>query len=53
MLSDRGSIAVDDRTNTLLVQDTAERLQDIRRMVTTLDVPIKQVSDRVAHRRRK
>jgi len=43
MLSDRGSIAVDDRTNTLLIQDTAERLQDIRRMVTTLDVPIKQV----------
>jgi len=43
LLSDRGSIAVDDRTNTLLVQDTAERLQDIRRLVTTLDVPIKQV----------
>ena len=43
MLSDRGTIAVDDRTNTLLVQDTAERLQDIRRMVATLDVPIKQV----------
>jgi len=43
MLSDRGSIAVDDRTNTLLVQDTADRLEDIRRMVRTLDVPIKQV----------
>jgi type IV pilus assembly protein PilQ len=43
MLSDRGSIAVDGRTNTLLVQDTAERLQDVRRMVATLDVPIKQV----------
>ncbi|MGA8203893.1 MAG: type IV pilus secretin PilQ [Woeseiaceae bacterium] len=43
MLSERGSIAVDERTNTLLVQDTAERLQDIRRMVTTLDIPIKQV----------
>jgi len=43
MLSNRGSIAVDDRTNTLLVQDTAESLQDIRRMVSTLDVPIKQV----------
>ena len=43
MLSSRGSIAVDDRTNTLLVQDTAERLQDVRRMVRTLDVPIKQV----------
>jgi type IV pilus assembly protein PilQ len=43
MMSERGSIGVDDRTNTLLVQDTAERLQDVRRMVRTLDVPIKQV----------
>ncbi len=43
MLSDRGSIAVDERTNTLLVHDTAERLQNIRRMVRTLDIPIKQV----------
>jgi type IV pilus assembly protein PilQ len=43
MLSERGTIAVDERTNTLLVQDTAQRLQDIRRMVRTLDVPIKQV----------
>ena len=43
MLSERGSIAVDDRTNTLLIQDTAERLQDVRRMVRTLDIPIKQV----------
>ncbi len=43
MMSERGSIGVDARTNTLLVQDTAERLQDIRRMVRTLDIPIKQV----------
>ena len=43
MLSDRGSISVDDRTNTLLLRDTAERLQSIRRMVRTLDIPIKQV----------
>ena len=43
MLSERGSIGVDDRTNTLLVQDTAERLQDIRRLVRALDIPIKQV----------
>ena len=43
LLSDRGSIAVDDRTNTLLVQDTAARLQDIRRLVRTLDIPIRQV----------
>ena len=43
MLSDRGSVGIDDRTNTLLVQDTAERLQDIRRLVRRLDIPIRQV----------
>jgi type IV pilus assembly protein PilQ len=43
MLSARGSLSIDDRTNTLLVQDTAERLADIRRLVATLDVPIRQV----------
>jgi type IV pilus assembly protein PilQ len=43
MLSARGSLSTDDRTNTLLVQDTAERLTDIRRLVQTLDVPIRQV----------
>ena len=43
MLTERGSVGVDDRTNTLLVQDTAESLQDIRRLVRTLDIPIKQV----------
>ena len=43
MISERGSVGVDDRTNTLLVQDTAESLQDIRRLVRTLDIPIKQV----------
>jgi type IV pilus assembly protein PilQ len=43
MLSARGSLSIDDRTNTLLVQDTAEKLADIRRMVQTLDVPIRQV----------
>ncbi len=43
MVSERGSVGVDERTNTLLVQDTAERLQNIRRLVRTLDIPIKQV----------
>jgi type IV pilus assembly protein PilQ len=43
LLSARGSVAIDDRTNTLLVQDTAERLQDIRRLVRTLDIPVRQV----------
>ncbi len=43
LLSERGSVAVDDRTNTLLVQDTSDRLADIRRLVTTLDIPVRQV----------
>jgi type IV pilus assembly protein PilQ len=43
LLSERGSVGIDARTNTLLVQDTADRLSDIRRLVTTLDIPVKQV----------
>ncbi|QIZ78508.1 type IV pilus secretin PilQ [Ferrimonas lipolytica] len=43
LLSDRGTVSVDERTNTLLIQDTAERLEDIQRLVDVLDVPIKQV----------
>jgi type IV pilus assembly protein PilQ len=43
LLSNRGNVAVDDRTNTLLLQDTADRLSDIRRLVATLDIPIRQV----------
>src|SRR5208283_2603227 len=43
LLSARGSLSIDERTNTLLVQDTAENLADIRRLVQTLDVPVRQV----------
>jgi type IV pilus assembly protein PilQ len=43
LISQRGSVAIDDRTNTLLLQDTADRLTDIRRLVTTLDIPVRQV----------
>ena len=43
LLSNRGSVAVDERTNTLLLQDTADRLADIRRLVATLDIPVRQV----------
>ena len=43
MLSKRGNISIDERTNTLLVQDTSDRLSDIRKLVTRLDVPVRQV----------
>jgi type IV pilus assembly protein PilQ len=43
LLSARGVVTVDERTNTLLLQDTTDRLGDIRRLVATLDIPIRQV----------
>jgi type IV pilus assembly protein PilQ len=43
LLSERGKVSVDERTNTLLVLETAERLVGIRKLVTKLDVPVKQV----------
>lgn len=43
LMSERGSVTVDTRTNTLLLQDTAENLADIRRLVSTLDIAVRQV----------
>jgi len=42
-LSARGSVSFDDRTNTLLVNDTPEKVQEIRQLVSVLDRPVKQV----------
>jgi type IV pilus assembly protein PilQ len=42
-LSDRGSVAVDLRTNTLIIRDTQEQIEAIRRLVSRLDVPTQQV----------
>jgi len=43
ILSDRGTAAVDERTNTLIVQDVASVLEDVRDMVSRLDIPVRQV----------
>ncbi|MDB6061315.1 MAG: fimbrial protein [Verrucomicrobiaceae bacterium] len=43
ILSERGSVIVDDRTNSLLVTETAQKLEEFRRIVKLLDVPIRQV----------
>jgi type IV pilus assembly protein PilQ len=43
LLSARGNVSVDERTNTLLVQDTAENLTAVRNLVQTLDIPVRQV----------
>jgi type IV pilus assembly protein PilQ len=43
LTKDRGNVSIDERTNTLLVQDTVEKLGEIRKLVETLDIPVRQV----------
>lgn len=43
MLSDRGSVIVDERTNAIILTDTADRLEGFRRVIAQLDVPVRQV----------
>ncbi len=43
MLSDRGSVLVDVRTNALVVTEIASKLDEIRRFIELLDVPVRQV----------
>jgi len=43
VISDRGSVSVDPRTNTLMVKDTPDRLEEIAKLIEKLDVPIRQV----------
>lgn len=43
LLSERGKVSVDERTNTLIVLETADRLASIRKLVLKLDVPVRQV----------
>jgi len=43
ILSKRGSVVVDPRTNMLFVQDTPSKLEEIRKLIGQIDVPVKQV----------
>jgi type IV pilus assembly protein PilQ len=43
VMSDRGSTTVDERTNTIIVVDTSDRLLDVRKLIGKLDVPVRQV----------
>jgi type IV pilus assembly protein PilQ len=43
LLSDRGTVTVDERTNSLLINDTTTRLVEIRKLVQQLDIPVRQV----------
>jgi type IV pilus assembly protein PilQ len=43
VLSKRGSVIVDERTNKLFVSDTPSRLEDVRRLISEIDLPARQV----------
>ncbi|EKZ9001164.1 type IV pilus secretin PilQ family protein [Vibrio fluvialis] len=43
MLSERGSISIDERTNALLIRELPENIAVIRDIVASLDIPVKQV----------
>ncbi|MGB0514472.1 MAG: type IV pilus secretin PilQ, partial [Wenzhouxiangellaceae bacterium] len=43
LLSARGSVTIDERTNTLLVTDTSEQIESVRALVAELDRPVRQV----------
>lgn len=43
LLSARGNVSVDERTNTLWIQDTSDKLDEIRSLVKKLDIPVRQV----------
>jgi type IV pilus assembly protein PilQ len=43
LLSKRGSVAIDARTNQVFVQDTGSRLDEVRRLISKVDIPVRQV----------
>lgn len=43
MLSDRGSITIDERTNSMLIRELEENIAVIRGIIESLDIPVKQV----------
>nr|WP_133139018.1 type IV pilus secretin PilQ family protein [Legionella genomosp. 1] len=43
LLSKRGTLSVDARTNTIWIQDTGVQIEEIRELVKQLDIPVKQV----------
>ncbi|HSW15155.1 MAG TPA: type IV pilus secretin PilQ [Solimonas sp.] len=43
ILSERGRVSVDERTNTLIVLETREKIEEMRLLVARLDIPVRQV----------
>ena len=43
LLTSRGNITIDERTNSLLIQDTAAKIIEIKKVIAKLDIPVRQV----------
>ena len=43
LLSPRGQVSVDNRTNSLLIQDTPGKIREVRKLISQLDQPVRQV----------
>ena len=43
IVSSRGSVIVDERTNSIILTDTADRLEEFRKVIARLDIPVRQV----------
>jgi len=43
LMTDRGRVTIDERTNSLLVMESREKLAEIRALITQLDIPVRQV----------
>ncbi|MGP5229240.1 type IV pilus secretin PilQ [Psychrobacter celer] len=43
LLSNRGTVTVDERTNTLIVKDVADSIENIHKLISKIDIPVRQV----------
>lgn len=43
LLSNRGTVTIDKRTNTLIIQDVADSIENIRKLIGKIDIPVRQV----------
>lgn len=43
LLSNRGTVTIDKRTNTLIIQDVADSIENIRKLIAKIDIPVRQV----------
>ena len=43
LLSNRGTVTVDDRTNTLIIKDVADSIENIHKLISKIDIPVRQV----------